>query len=385
MHKIHLLIIIIVTAGSALGCVPACDPVWTSDSQSVIVSKSDGAVIQYDLDKRAQRQLLGPDNYRPSRVAISPDGKQAVIAVAEFGQTSRRVAVQIVRLSDGQSLTVEDQTWGDANAARTWVSASAYWCPSGKRVLICYSDLKNLVTSVVYDPASRKFQELRTTPPPMMFCAALNLSPILPDGSGYIGFSSNKDTIQLRLVKWDGWEYALTQEGFDVPMVPKDLGSKVQQTSKLDPSYLGQARWEGLKLMIPFADRTIVADFPERKLTTRSHTKAEQSAFQLATSGLAAGSISAQSVRFSKGDLSVVCRSETGKGTQRVELVDRSTNGRRLLLTGNPQFGLGARMLTLSPDGEHVLVVTNKDGTNWGYLVKYDGAIVGKIDLGKVR
>ncbi|TWT64374.1 hypothetical protein [Rubinisphaera italica] len=386
MHVKLLFFMIFVAACTSTGCVPAHDPVWTADSQSVIVSKSDGAVIQFDLKTKATRQLLSPASYRPSRIAISPDGKQATIAVAEQGQPSYRVAVQFVRISDGRSLSVEAQVWGEANAARNVVPTSAYWCPSGKRILICFADLNEIVRSVVYEPESKQFHEWNATPPAVMLCSTLNLSPILPDGSGYFGMKPTDNGYQFHLVQWDGWEHVLTPHNIDLPAAEL-LSPPDPQAAKPGSIHLGQAKWDERKLVIPMNDRTIVADFAARKLTTRPQAQSEQTAYRQAKVRAAkeAEGVSTQLVTFSKGGLSIVVHTDAPKGTQRVELIDSKTKGRRLLLSGISPIGLNLRAMTLSPDGLHVFVAIKQDGTPWGYFFKYDGSVVGKIKLGKSR
>jgi hypothetical protein len=195
------------------GCVVAPQPVWLTDSSGFIAPCSDGSVVHYDLERKATRQLSAPSEIRTARVAVSPDGRLVAIPAAAWGPNSRVVAITIIQLSDGSVHANEMAGWGDQQAAREVKPASAFWCPSGDRILITYeTDWRNTYGRfAVYDVGTQQLTEMRTPPPAAGVASALNVSPFPPDGSGYLAISESgkKDEALFSFVDWDGWEHKI--------------------------------------------------------------------------------------------------------------------------------------------------------------------------------
>lgn len=387
----HVLLGCLVT----MGCGPASPPVWNKDSRSFFYCRTDGAVIQYDLDKLASRTWLGPGQPQPRQIAVSTKTSTIAFAQAAIGADSRAVQVGFSSLLKVEPSWSKLETWGDPNARRVLCPVSCYWCPSGQRVLIWYqegADIPGLIQSAtpfgrfaVYDVASKKLNELTTSPPAVILGQAINASPICPDGSGYLGMKLADKGPQFSFVTWDGWEYPLALGDEIKALLNLAADTSTENDYKMRKFFpLPQGTWTGNVLKFTVRDGTVVIDPKARKITMEAVTEPQQQEFDQidAADSADAPCTTIQTASFHDGRFSVHARMKTGGG--KIELVDLKEGRRRVLLTGIFPVNFFTHHLFPSPDGKFMLasLIDESGKQSWIHVIKADGSILTKVDQG---
>ena len=373
----------------ATGCAPQAQPVWLRDSSGFLVPRTDGSVLHYDVRMQATRQLLVPGQCLVNRVAVSPDNRLAAIAAAGWGPQSRSVAIALVRLADGQMQAIDKQDWARPEAARSPVPTSTYWCPSGNRVLICYraEDMLDCLF-VLYDVRSRQMAELTTSPPAVALASMLNISPMLPDGSGYLAFKPAQDELQLSCIHWNGWEHPIAVSPALRDRVKTLNRSGAVKNAKTTP-LLSSGRWLGNELTVLTQYGLIRISIDQKRATLEPLSVAQQqlaqTMMQLEPKDDAWSAYQIES--FQQGPWAVRCltRQPGQPAPAKIELIDLAAKQPRTLLEGTLMPGVPERPLTPSPDGRHILVSLVQRGRGTIHVIRNDGAITTQLDTGIVE
>lgn len=392
LRRLTLLQVFLLMTSLLAGCTPAPQPVWLGDSSGFVTPCPDGSVVHYDLKKEATRRLAEAYEVCPVRAAVSPDGRLVAIAAAAWGPDSRAVAIRLVRLADGTLETSQMRQWGDSQAARAPQPTSAFWCPSGTRILITYAaGPKNLFgQSAVYDVDSNRLTEMAAPPPAVALTSALNVSPIPPDGSGYLAINPANDEAPLSFVDWKGWEYGIRL----APELADKLcvfggpnGSDAEKKNAVFPLWQGQ--WVGRDLTC-LTRHGLVRVSLEQKLALLEPVPADQQRLCSTISTYRPKDRSwfvYQVVPFREGPLAVLCevRSEEASLRFRIRLIDSRDDRRRVLFEGAPSDRVLDCPLIPSPDGKFILVSLVQEGQGMIHVVRHDGTVVTQLETGRVR
>lgn len=354
----------------ASGCGPASQPVWNKDSRSFFYTQADGSMLQYDLDKGATRVLLTPGRQQPRQIAISPKLPLVAFAQSAFGAESRAVQVGLASLPDGSVNWSNLEVWGDSKAQRDVSAASCYWCPTGQRILIWYQQdgaIPGLIQSAtpfgqfaVYDVKSRKLSELTTAPPAVILGQVTHVSPLCPDGSGFLAMKLADRGPKFFFVSWDGWEYPLVlTEEVEVLLNLMSDPKAGEETKTRTYFPLPQGVWTENVLKFPTRSGMIAIDLKTRKITLETLTALQQREFDQITAADTADApwATIQMAPFRGGEYALHCRLKTGDGSlsARVELVDTKVQRRRVLLEGTLPENFLVHHLIPSPDGQLIL------------------------------
>jgi hypothetical protein len=379
----------------SIGCGPAAPPVWNKDSRSFFYCRTDGAVMQYDLDKQANRMWLGPGQPQPRQIALSTKTSALAFAQAAIGTESRAVQIGVSSLLKIEPSWSKLEIWGDPSARRVLCPVSCYWCPSGQRVLIWYqegADIPGLIQSTtpfgrfaVYDIASKKLSELTTSPPAVILGQAINASPICPDGSGYLGMKLADKGPQFSFVTWEGWEYPLALGEEVKALLNLAADTSTENDYKMRKFFpLPQGIWAGNVLKFTLRDGTVVIDPKARKITIEAVTEGQQQEFDQidAADSADAPCTTIQTASFHDGPFSVQARMKTGGG--QIELVDFKEGRRRVLLNGIFPVNFFTHHLFPSPDGRFILasLIDEAGKQTWIHVIKADGSLLTKVDQG---
>src|SRR5690606_29865428 len=85
-----------------VGCGPVSQPVWNHDSRSFFYTQTDGAILQYDVEKRATRTMLPAGQPRPRRIALGTSLPTVSFAQVAFGDRAQAAQVGVNSLLDGK-------------------------------------------------------------------------------------------------------------------------------------------------------------------------------------------------------------------------------------------------------------------------------------------
>ncbi|SFJ51706.1 hypothetical protein [Planctomicrobium piriforme] len=380
----------------ATGCGPISEPVWNYDSRSFFHTRSDGSVAQYDLDKKASRVLLAAGEQRPRSVALGPTVPAVAFAQAAMGAEAGAVQVGLYSLLNSETSWSKLQIWGDAKARRDLCSASCYYCPTGKRILIWYHtdnplNMKNetdwLGRFAVYEVENNKLMEL-TAPPAMLLAQGAHVSPMCPDGSGYLAMKLNKDNEpQFLFVDWDGWEYPLETDLENASRTFAQGNRDAEGVAKAEHCFpLPQGIWSGQVLRCPIPQGVIAFDLKARRIKNEPLTESQKKEFDQIFAYDAADRpwTTIQTSSFEQGRYALHCRLKMDDDARpaRIELVDGQLQRRRVLLEGTvPEFFL-VHHLFPSPDRRLILACLLVDHRAWIHVIQSDGQIVAKVDCG---
>lgn len=386
----------------AIGCGPAPQPVWEKDSRSFLYTQSDGSVMQYDLEKEAIRPLFGPGDRQPRLISLSPTSSQVAIAATALGEESRAVQVGIASLGDGKVAWEKVEFWGNRSAKRGICPSSCFWCPSGQRILVWYQnpgEIPALIQSstpfgrfAVFDMKSQTLSELTTAPPAVTLSQMLHVSPLCPNGSGYLAMKLADAGPKFYFVSWDGWEYPLAVSA-EVEALLKLIGdSEAPQQKKLLVNFpVPQGVWSGSTLKFPTRSGMAEIDIKARKITlTQLPADVEKDFKEIADADAAdAPWTTVQTAAFQGGDLELHFRMAFGAedGAARVELVDKKLKRRRILIKGSCPENIFVHHLFPSPDRRRILACL-KDAKTEGYcihVVQSDGTVFAKLDTGRME
>jgi hypothetical protein len=415
MRSIFAIMTMIMMSLLMVGCGPAPQPVWSNDSRHFFFPKSDGSILQYDLEQRATRTLLNVGEQRPCLLALSPREPAIGFANAVLGSDSRAVQVGFGMLTDGKFGWSEPATWGEMNGTRQVAVTSCFWSPAGERILVWSQHkmaIPDLIKSstpfgcfAVFDVKSKKLSELTTTPPAVILAQAIHVSPLCPSGQGYLGMKLADNGPKFVFVNWDGWEYplALSDEAAEVLDLRKEMRTgtafaailNVKSTEgAADEKWirncfpLPQGVWTDDILRFTLRTGTIAIDVKNRRIEKISLTPSQEREFAAITTADDADSRwrTIQTAAFREGDFALHCRQRADSLQARVDLVDQKLGRRRVLLEGMLPANFFVHHLFPAPDGRHVLVslldATGKQAEL--HLIQSDGQIAGKFEAGAV-
>ncbi|WP_437191538.1 hypothetical protein [Planctomicrobium sp. SH527] len=385
---------------SLAGCGPVSQPVWNHDSRSFFYTQSDGAILQYDVEKRATRTLLAAGDPRPRQVALGTSVPTVSFAQAAFSPRAQAVQVGVKSLLDGQQGWSNLEVWGDAGARRELAGTACYHSPKGNRILIWSQHLKTVPELIksptpfgvffVYDVPSNELIELKTTPPAMPLLQMINVSPFLPDGSGYLGLKLMEDQPLLVTVTWDGWETPLVLTPELRASLRTLTGDGSEGRAALDPLYpLPQGSWSKKTLRFATRKGTVCLDTGTHRGTLEPLSEPQQAEYDQIIQADKADFpwMTLQVARFSSGPYSLHFRQQRGRENYpaRVELVDSRQQRRRVLLEALIPEEPFCHYLHPSPDGKLILACSHDGYRQTIHVIQPDGEILVKIDAGPVN
>lgn len=392
------------------GCVPARQPTWRADSKSFLYTHADGSVAEYDLEKEASRTVFEPPpslarQFQPKQVALVPHSDLLIFAHASMSRDGRNLGYQaaFANLADrevGWTKLIE----GGNEARRSVPCATAAYATQERVLLWCQRTYDRLAPDAgpelgrfavgEKENGALNWKELTTAPPAVMLCQAINVSPLTPDGSGYLAAREKDGGAYLLFVTWDGWEYPLegSQEILEQfrpevlkQFLPQEADTSLQGGRQFLP--LPQGRWFGRKLRIPTAMGSLTIDCDDHKVVVRELPQQQREELERikAFDAETENGVTMQTARFSDGPYALHLRIQRGTPKVFVELVHTKTRQRRLLKKGERLKALVAHHLHRSPDGKHILVSLIEPGTEkWQlHVVQSDGNILTSLDLGK--
>lgn len=377
------------------GCSPVIwTPTWSHDSESFFYTQDDGSVSQYDLKSKSSQILFTLKDGKPTRVAISPDNKLIAVAKAkatkvkgwdffsenaalkdlDVASKGHTIELTIVRLSDKKVLIQKTQAWGDPKASQIPQRTNAYWCPSGKRILICYyNEEADGPGFAVYDVESEKLVEMDTLMPETLMTWFLGVSPLVPDGSGYLAIEA-EDKKEKKpgfvLVDWEGNQHIIE----NTPALEAFFLNFNEDRKKIF-SRLSTAKWDKNVLTFLCAEGRIRIDLKNRRASIEPWQENQQVWFEkvpksCTTALIAPFPNSALQLRF-------LCINEGESKKMVVELFDSQNHCQKVLPIKEAFPG------PLSPDGKHMLVPLTQDNKEWLYVIRDDGTIVAKVKIDK--
>ncbi len=382
------------------GCGPVNQPVWNHDSRSFFYTRSDGAVLQYDVEKRATRTLLPPGDPLPQRIALGAGRPTVSFAQVAFGPQAQAAQVGVNSLLDGTQGWSPLEVWGETKARRELAGTACYHSPKGNRILI-WSQLPKpvpeLITSptpfgvfFVYDVPTNALSQLKTTPPAMPLLQMINASPFLPDGSGYLGLKLTEDQPLLVTVTWDGWETPLELHPALNALLRTVAGAASERRTALDVLYpLPQGTWSGKTLTFATRAGVVQLDTGTHRgalvpLSEQQQTEfdqivqADKDDFPWMTLQVAA---------FSSGPYRLHFRQQRGQENfpARVELVDSRQPRRRVLVEALIAEESLCHYLHPSPDGQLILACLHDGFRQSLHVIQPEGEILVKVDAGPCR
>lgn len=377
------------------GCSPVLwSPTWSHDSGSFVFIQDDGTVSQYNLNSQSAQALFEAEDNQSCRIAISPDDK--FVAIAEAKATNTRnsnvtskghmVKITLVRLSDKKVVATKTRAWGDPDATQERQLAGAYWCPSGKRVLIRYNNFNaDGPGFAVYDVESEELAEMDTLVPETLVMWFLGgLSPIVPDGSGYLALkppSGKGEPGIFVFVDWEGNQYDLVNTPemgsfWETMQEDEKKGGKEKQKYSILKHSTGE--WNENVLTIFMEPGCIVID-PKKRVATLEPLPEDKKVLFEEVPAFCEHEIVAT---FPDTDLQVRyyrIREKVGRedrSIEKVEFFDHRDKSHQAIAEGDENLSFGP----VSPDGKYVLVsFKSKDNTRWFYVIRSDGTIVAKV------
>lgn len=380
-----------------VGCGPVSQPVWNHDSRSFFYTQTDGAIRQYDVEKRATRTMLPAGQPRPRRIALGTSVPTVSFAQVAFGDRAQAAQVGVNSLLDGKQGWSKLEVWGDANARRDLAGTACYHSPKGNRILIWSQQLKpvpELITSpapfgvfFIYDAASNELVQLKTTPPAMPLLQMINVSPFLPDGSGYLGLKLTDDEPLLVTVTWDGWETPLELTSELRASLRTLAGEFSERRTALDVLYpLPQGTWSAKSLTFTTRSGIVTLDTGTHRGTLEPLSEQQQSELDQIFQADKADFpwMTLQVARFSSGPYSLHFRQQRGKENYpaRVELVDSRQQRRRVLVEALIAEESLCHYLHPSPDGKLILACLHDGYRQSIHVIQPDGEILVKVDAG---
>ncbi|MDB5348501.1 MAG: hypothetical protein JWP89_6878 [Schlesneria sp.] len=413
MRSTFVIMALVVISPLMAGCGPAPQPLWSNDSRHFFFPKSDGSILQFDLEQRATRTFLNPGAQRPCLVALSPREPAICFANAGLGSEGRSAQVGFGMLTDGKIGWSDPTNWGDMNGVRQVAVTSCFWSAAGERILV-WSQHKLAVPDLiksstpfgsfaVFDVKSKKLTELTTTPPAVILAQAIHVSPLCPSGQGYLGMKLADNGPKFVFVSWDGWEYplAVSDEAAESLDLRKEMQTgtafaailNVKSTEgAVDEKWirncfpLPQGVWTDDVLRFTLRTGTIAIDIKKRRIEKEPLTPSQQQEFAAITTADDADSgwRTIQTAAFREGDFALHCRQRADSLQARVDLIDRKLARRRVLLEGTLPANFFVHHLFPAPDGRHILVslldATGKQAEL--HLIQSDGQITEKIEAG---
>jgi len=376
--------------------------VWNTDSRSFFYPHSDGSVQQYDIIQKSSRTLLAPGEQKPLLVAVNSKLPFLAWGRSALGAESRATQLGLVSLIHHTVNWSSLEVWGDPHAKRDVSATCCYWCPSGQRVLLWNQEDPAIPgfnephfpygKFAVFDVRSQTLSELTTTEPAVILSQILHVSPIVPDGSGYLAMKLHVKGPQFFFVGWDGWEYPLSTDS-EVDALLKVLGDKQAASQQETKSLylLPQGVWTGAVLRFPTRRGTVAIDVQSRRITMEPLDHQQQLEFDQITAADAADApvTTIQVARFQGGRMALHCRQMNNKSpanSARIDLVDNTLGRRRVLLEGVLPVNFTVHHLFPSPDGQYVLACLIEPSSNTSeiHVVRADGNVLARVEMGPV-
>jgi hypothetical protein len=168
---------------SLCGCINGVG--WLPDSKGFVFTTDSGALVLFDLDKRAPRVLVADTKSNTYWPAVSPDGKQVAVARLDI-DAAKKGHLQVLVYDLAGKLVHESPrfAWGQAAAGNVDSANTAtqlFWEPQGKKVLVYGSTRATHGVTGIYDPDTGKMESWDNSVP-----TAYGTSPVRPDGKGFL-------------------------------------------------------------------------------------------------------------------------------------------------------------------------------------------------------
>ena len=201
----------ILSAGA--GCSVPRELTWLPDSSPRFCTRqAKGAVQCYNIRKHSLLTICGAGANGPSRIAVSPDGKNIAVIRAYHNVGEDDVTLSFYDLPSGMSHGEKSVVWAAENGKvqHQTCESGAYWSPDGKRILVYYaSSYVGTFRYAVFDTEKRTLRRVIGTDPAMGMCWLFGVSPIRPDGAGYLAAPLLRPS-ELYFVDWEGGERKLS-------------------------------------------------------------------------------------------------------------------------------------------------------------------------------
>ena len=329
--------------------------------------------MHYDLDKQKKRTLVKPGKDRPGRAAYSPDNKTIAIAKARRGKKGRTVTIDLFQVSDGKKIKTIPKSWGGPLEETENSRINAYWSPSGNRILTAH-EVNDHVKLFTYDFKNNKLTELESEIPAFDMGFFLNVSPLVPDDSGFLSFNTETKK-DFYFVEWSGKKH------------PLKINCQAEQILIYE-KITTQGEWKGNKLTYLTPNGEIQIDVDKKQISLKSITKDQKSIFNpmLKENKL---SDSLQIISFRNNLWQVRCMKGDSRGRHidgsdkiHINIFDLKQNKHTTTLEGDYSSHI-ARPLTISPDGKLMLISILQKNTEWLFVLNDQGKFIAEIDLGK--
>ena len=229
--------------------------VWLPDSSGFLFTR-DGAVVLYDVNRRAERTVVSCDWIKAGkgRVAVSPDSKQVALIRMHTKKESIEHQVQVFDMNG--RLIAESRTLrlhcrpADEPRDEKVECGAAEWSPRGDHIVF-WAMADDEPCLGIYDV---EMNSIKAMPQLMPYPSCLfGANCCVPDGDGVLAVrkvrkdedeGEERDTTKRELVyvAWDGWVYDI-EDGDLLGVLPL-LGSEI------DSILYPRARWSENKLIL---------------------------------------------------------------------------------------------------------------------------------------
>jgi len=353
---------------------------WSPDSKSLFYGTDDHSIKQYDLEKKATRVLeRGSD--APTNVAISLDGNFAAVSAAGWGSDCSGVVVSIYNLAKDQLVASKSQLWGNKDSKRDFRKSACFWCPSNRRVLICYlaGEYSDSVEAVVYDTEKATLGRIKGSPPAASICSYIGISPIRPDGKGFLAMDNKPGEFRFSFVDWEGWERKIEKSENVTNLLDAlektETGklSKAEQDSFAKAMFIPvpRARWDGNVIVCPFYKGALRIDTDRHLIEYQEMKEQAEERHRLAEEGVLLRETFA-------GDRFALQILQDRKN-KLVQIVDLSKDRRRTLVSLSDAAKDSCTMAR-SPNGNFIAVRYSMQGSSKVLVMGKDGEPVASLD-----
>lgn len=397
--------ILLVISGLLAGCSIPRGIVWLSDCSGFVYMSRDGSLVKYDVNEQTKTVLLSEVS-RSTRVpAVSPDGRHFAVvnafSVPIEGVPHSEDSIQVVVYdgdgrSTGKSQVLIWESDDEELEGKTVRNSAAIWSPRGDRILVCAMG-GSKSRYAWYDVKTQKLHKIENARPVVYYDWVYRLSPIRPDGKGFLAMPDGKRTdgfSDLMFVEWNGRQHELKETAsvkeFEAALEKarseaRKPGIEVKQREgeKLFP--LPDGFWKGGTATIVCeghfhidTDNQTLSYEADEDLARRRRQLAEEDVYE--------------EVKLAGGRFVVRLRGTDGtpnqsSGGDRFELRD-TTTGKTTFLTGFVELGF-ERPMTVSPDKQYVVLKYSPKRRNrekeeeqeYVMVIDSDGRVVTKFQL----
>lgn len=380
----HWILAILLTLAGTAGCDMTGEPVWRPDSKGFVFTRADGSMDYFDLAKAGSLQLVPAMGIKPNLPAISPDHQFVATALALNGPNGHNLSINFLKLEDGSTVRNDEQSWGTPDERRQIAPTRCFWCPTGKRIIITYGNAidNGPLRAVVFDVKTYKMAELNLMPLTAMY-TLFGVSPMLPDGTGYLAGRDSQSEAVVSVVSWDGWEQQITfSDSVKSNFLDLVRSEKSQQEKRDKFLPFPSGRWEGMQLHLPTKLGNVVIDTKSRYCMLTGKDRWTQATKQVTDVFARTPNEQAFAVIAIDNAKSLVCwqRGIGATSVFGVDLTDTATGRRKVIEPNHTLVGSGNPLFP-SPDGKYVLAFLQKGEERMLYVIDANGTVKHRLVL----